>query len=153
MKLQEILLESCVIDNIAASTKNDAIYELCGALKKAGLINNVQEVVDIIIERERLGSTGIGEGIAIPHGKMKGIKNILCAIGKSSKGIDFDAIDKKPVNIIFLLLAPEGSASMHLKMLSRISKILRDHSIRKRLLELKDAHEIYSYIIEEDSKI
>ncbi|MBP8625454.1 MAG: PTS sugar transporter subunit IIA [Syntrophorhabdales bacterium] len=153
MKLQDILSESCVIDNIAASTKKDAIYELCGALKKAGLIKNIQEVVDIIIERERLGSTGIGEGIAIPHGKMKGIDSILCVIGRSKKGIDFDAIDRKPVNIVFLLLAPENSASMHLKMLSRISRILRGPSIRKRLLELKDAHDIYSYIIEEDNKI
>ncbi|MCX8110352.1 MAG: PTS sugar transporter subunit IIA [Syntrophorhabdaceae bacterium] len=153
MKLEEILLESCVIDDLKSSTKKDVIYELCNALKNAGLIKDVKEVVDIIIEREKLGSTGIGEGIAIPHGKMKGIDGIICAIGKSRNGIEFDAIDNKPVNIIFLLLAPEGSASMHLKMLSRISKILRDPSIRKRLLELKDAHDIYSYIIEEDSRI
>ncbi|MCX7966656.1 MAG: PTS sugar transporter subunit IIA [Syntrophorhabdaceae bacterium] len=153
MNLEEILSESCVISNLKASNKKDAIYEMCESLKKAGLIENVQEVVDVILEREKLGSTGIGEGIAIPHGKMKGIKNILCAFGKSEKGIDFDSIDKKPVYIIVLLLAPEGSASMHLKMLSRISKILRDTSIRNRLLELKDARDIYSYVLEEDRKI
>lgn len=153
MNLEDILIESCVIGNLKASTKKDVIYEMCDSLKKAGLIENVQEVVDVILEREKLGSTGIGEGIAIPHGKMKGIKNMLCVLGKSEKGIDFDSIDNKPVHIIVLLLAPEGSASMHLKMLSRISKILRDTSIRNRLLELKNAREIYSYILEEDKKI
>ncbi|HOP85145.1 MAG TPA: PTS sugar transporter subunit IIA [Syntrophorhabdaceae bacterium] len=153
MNLEEILAESCVISNLKASNKKDAIYEMCETLKKSGLIENVQEVVNVILERERLGSTGIGEGIAIPHGKMKGIKNILCVLGKSEKGIDFDSIDKKPVHIIVLLLAPEGSASMHLKMLSRISKILRDTHIRNRLLELKDARDIYFYILEEDRKI
>jgi len=153
MNLEEVLLESCVISNLKASNKKDAIYEMCESLKKAGLIENVQEVVDVILEREKLGSTGIGEGIAIPHGKMKGIKNIFCVLGKSEKGIDFDSIDKKPVHIIVLLLAPEGSASMHLKMLSRISKILRDTHIRNRLLEMKDARDMYSYILEEDRKI
>lgn len=153
MNIEEILTESCVISNLKASTKKDAIYEMCESLKKAGFIEDVQEVVDVILERERLGSTGIGEGVAIPHGKMKGIKKILCVFGKSEKGIDFDAIDKKPVHIIVLLLAPEGSASIHLKMLSKISKILRDASIRKKLLELKDAREIYSYILEEDRRI
>ncbi|HOJ42659.1 MAG TPA: PTS sugar transporter subunit IIA [Syntrophorhabdaceae bacterium] len=153
MNLEEVLTESCVISNLEASNKKDAIYEMCESLKKAGLIENVQEVVNVILEREKLGSTGIGEGIAIPHGKMKGIKSILCVLGKSERGIDFDSIDKKPVHIIVLLLAPEGSASMHLKMLSRISKILRDPSIRNRLLEIKDAREIYSYILEEDRKI
>lgn len=153
MRIEEALKENCISADIKGRNKKEALYELCEVLYKAGLIKNIQEVVNIIIEREKLGSTGIGEGIAIPHGKMKDIDSILCAFGKSKGGIDFDAVDRKPVHIIFLLLAPEGSASLHLKMLSRISKILRDPSIRKKLLELDGAHDIYTYIVEEDRKI
>ena len=106
----------------------------------------------VILEREKLGSTGIGEGVAIPHGKMKGIDHILCAFGRSKKGIDFDAVDGKPVHIFFLLLAPEDSAGLHIQMLSRISRILRDPSFRKQLTEQGDDRDLYANIVEEDKK-
>ncbi|HQO65059.1 MAG TPA: PTS sugar transporter subunit IIA, partial [Syntrophorhabdus sp.] len=124
-----------------------------GTLKKANLIKNEQEVVNVIFEREKLGSTGIGDGVAIPHGKLKGIRRIICVFGRSLHGVDFDSIDQKPAHIFFLLLAPENSASLHLKMLSRISKLLRDPSFRKRLMELADAHDIYRSVVEEDRRI
>jgi PTS system nitrogen regulatory IIA component len=110
-------------------------------------------VVKIIMEREALGSTGIGDGVAIPHGKMAGSGNVLCVFGRSKKGVDFDAVDGQPVHIFFLVLAPEDSASLHLKVLSRISKILRDPSFRKKLLKLPDAHSLYESIVEEDEKL
>jgi len=153
MRIEEVLKESCVIDSLKGKTKRDILFELVGVLKKADLIEDVEKVVNIILDREKLGSTGIGDGVAIPHGKMKGIRNFLCVFGRSLEGVDFDAVDRKPVHIFFLLLAPENSVSIHLKMLSRISKILRDPSFRKKLIELSNSKELYGAIIEEDGKV
>jgi PTS system nitrogen regulatory IIA component len=105
------------------------------------------------MEREKLGSTGIGNGVAVPHGKLKNINNIVCALGRSQNGVDFDAVDRGLVHIFFLVLAPEDSASLHLKVLSRITKILRDQSLRKKVIKLSNTHDIYMSILEEDEKI
>lgn len=153
MTIEEVLHESCVIADLQGTAKKDVLIELVSALKKANLIKNEQEVVNVIFEREKLGSTGIGDGVAIPHGKLKSIGKIICSFGRSIKGVDFDSIDQKPAHIFFLLLAPENSASLHLKMLSRISKLLRDPSFRKRLMELDNAHDIYRSVVEEDRRI
>ncbi|MGD9579304.1 MAG: PTS sugar transporter subunit IIA [Syntrophorhabdus sp.] len=153
MTIEEVLEESCVLADLQGVSKRDVLIELVGTLKKANLIKNEQEVVNVIFEREKLGSTGIGDGVAIPHGKLKGIRRIICVFGRSLHGVDFDSIDQKPAHIFFLLLAPENSASLHLKMLSRISKLLRDPSFRKRLMELADAHDIYRSVVEEDRRI
>ncbi|HNT42913.1 MAG TPA: PTS sugar transporter subunit IIA, partial [Syntrophorhabdaceae bacterium] len=135
------------------TTKEEILTELAGQLKAAGLVKDVDSVVRIIMEREALGSTGIGDGVAIPHGKMKGPGGVLVAFGRSRQGVDFDAVDGQPAHIFFLVLAPEDSASLHLKVLSRISKILRDPSFRKKLLKLPDAHSLYESIVEEDGKL
>ncbi len=153
MRLTEILAESCVIADLKGKTKEDVLVELVAYLKKANLIDNADEVLRVILEREKLGSTGIGDGVAIPHGKMKRLDRILCVAARSLSGVDFDAVDRKLVHIFFLVLAPEDSASMHLKVLSRISKILRDKSFRKRLLKLGDARDLYTTLVEADSKI
>lgn len=153
MNLATALRESCVIADIQAKTKKEILVELVKPLKQEGLIQDVEAVVEIIMERERLGSTGIGDGVAIPHGKLKTADTLLCAVGRSKEGVDFDAVDRKPVYIFFLVLAPENSASLHLKLLSRISRILRDQSFRSRLLKLANAHEIYSDIIAADEKL
>lgn len=153
MKLADILKESCVVADIKGKTKQEILLELVEPLQEANLIDNVDVVVKIIMEREKLGSTGIGDGVAIPHGKMKNIDNIICAVGRSKEGVDFDAVDRQPVHIFFLVLAPEDSASLHLKVLSRISKILRDPSFRKSILKLTNAHAIYANIIETDNKL
>jgi PTS system nitrogen regulatory IIA component len=152
MNMKDALKESCVIADLKGGTKKEIITELATALKSSGEISNVEEAVAVILEREKLGSTGIGEGIAIPHGKMKGIDRILCAFGRSKKGVDFDAVDKKPVHIFFLLLAPEDSAGLHIQMLSRISRILRDPSFRKHLTEQGDDGGLYADIVREDEK-
>lgn len=153
MRIGDVLRESCVIDSLKGKTKKEILYELVGELKKAELIDDVDKIVDTVLEREKLGSTGIGDGVAIPHGKLKGINNFLCVFGRSLTGVDFDAVDRKPVHIFFLLLAPQDAVSLHLKMLSRISKILRDPLFRKRLLELGSGKEIYKDIIDEDAKV
>jgi nitrogen PTS system EIIA component len=152
MNISDALRETCVIADLKGETKEEALEELVSALKKVGLIQNVEEAVNVILEREKQGSTGIGDGVAIPHGKMKKLENLLCAFGRSAKGIAFGAVDGQPVHIFFLLLAPEESAGLHLTMLARISRIVRDASFRKRLMEQADAPRVYKDIVEEDRK-
>ncbi len=153
MKIAEILQEQCIVADIKGKTKREIITELVEALAKARLIEDVEAVVNVVMDREKLGSTGIGNGVAVPHGKLKNIKNIMCALGRSQNGVDFDAVDRSPVHIFFLVLAPEDSASLHLKVLSRITKILRDQSLRKKVIKLTTVHDIYTSILEEDEKI
>ena len=153
MKLAEILREQCIIADIKGKTKREIIAELVETLEKTRLIEDVETVVNVVMEREKLGSTGIGNGVAVPHGKLKNINNIMCALGRSQKGVDFDAVDRGLVHIFFLVLAPEDSASLHLKVLSRITKILRDQSLRKKVIKLSNTHDIYMSILEEDEKI
>ncbi len=152
MKMGDALRESCVIADLKGSTKEEVLKELTTAMKETGLIESVDEAVGVILEREKLGSTGIGDGVAIPHGKMKGLTHLLCAFGRSKTGINFDAVDGQPVHIVFLLLAPEDSAGLHIQMLSRISRVLRDPSFRKRLIEQGGDGDLYGDIVEEDKK-
>jgi nitrogen PTS system EIIA component len=152
MRIAEALHEACVITDIKGTTKREVIRELVEALRQANLIGDAEKAAKVIEDREKLGSTGIGDGVAIPHGKLKGLHTILVAFGRSSSGVDFEAVDGKPVHIFFLLLAPEDSASLHLKMLSRISRILRDPGFRRKLTELTDVHDIYRNIVEEDTR-
>jgi PTS system nitrogen regulatory IIA component len=152
MNMKDALKQSCIIADLKGATKEEVLTELVTALKNGGAISNIKETVAVVLEREKLGSTGIGEGIAIPHGKLKGIDGILCAFGRSKEGIDFDAVDEKPVRIIFLLLAPIESAGLHIQMLSRISRILRDPSFRKHLTEQGDDRLLYEDIVKEDEK-
>ena len=153
MRLADIIKESCIVADIRGKTKSEILAELVDPLKKADMIDDVDSVVKIIMEREKLGSTGIGDGVAIPHGKMKNLDTVLCVVGRSQEGVDFDAADGRPVHVFFLVLAPEDSASLHLKVLSRISKILRDPSFRKKMLVPTDAHTIYTDILEADEKL
>ncbi|HNS14365.1 MAG TPA: PTS sugar transporter subunit IIA [Syntrophorhabdaceae bacterium] len=153
MKIAEILQEQCVVADIRGKTKKEIITELVEALANARLVKDVEPVVNVVMDREKLGSTGIGNGVAVPHGKLKNINNIMCAFGRSQNGVDFDAVDRAPVHIFFLVLAPEDSASLHLKVLSRITKILRDQSLRKKIIKLTNVRELYTSILEEDEKI
>ncbi len=152
MNLSDALRETCVIADLKGRTKEEVLTELVRSLKETGLIDSVEEGVRVILEREKLGSTGIGEGVAIPHGKMKKLQNVLCAFGRSVKGVDFGAVDGQPVHIFFLLLAPEESTGLHLKMLSRISRIVRDAPFRKKLIEEAHSPQTFKDIVEEDKK-
>jgi PTS system nitrogen regulatory IIA component len=107
-------------------------------------------LVDVLIDRERLGSTGIGDGVAIPHGKIHGIEQPIISFGRSRKGLDFESMDGEPVHLFFLLVAPENSASIHLKALARIARILKNSSFRKVLIEARSRKEIYDIITQND---
>lgn len=111
------------------------------------------DVAHVLLEREKLGSTGIQDGIAIPHGKIKTLPNLLILFGRSLEGIDFQAYDNKPTHLFFVLLAPENATSIHLKLLARLSRMLKNSNLREKLLQAKDAEAIYKTLCEEDEKI
>ncbi len=113
---------------------------------------SAEDLVHILLDREKLESTGIGEGIAIPHGRVKKLKDFVLSFGRSIKGIDFDSIDHKPTHLFFLVMAPENSAVNNLKLLSRIVTLLKDPSFKKRLMEARSSKELFQIISEEDEK-
>jgi len=113
---------------------------------------NQEDLVKVLLERERLGSTGIGGGIGIPHGKMKDLESLVLGFGLSRKGVDFESLDGKPAHIFFLLVTPENSTGLHLKLLARISRILKNEPFKNRLLGASDSDEILSIIKEEDEE-
>lgn len=134
-----------------ATDKKGALQELTAAL---GAVSGMdpEEMVRVLMERERLGSTGIGGGIAIPHGKMKSLKSLVMGFGRSRAGVDFDAMDGKRTHLFFLLLAPEDSTGGHLKMLARISRLLKNTVFKERLMNAADGQELYAVIEKEDKE-
>ncbi len=152
MKIVEYLKPELIISEIQPQEKQEVLEEFSRCIEQVeGL--KADRVLHVLVEREKLGSTGIGEGVAIPHGKLHDLEHLICCFGRSRKGIDFEAIDGKPVYLVFLLLAPENSAGTHLKALAKISKILKDSSFRKQLMEAEDAEKIFEIIKEEDDKL
>ncbi len=152
MKIMEFLNKKAVTANLKSGDKEGAIRELVDILAKAEDIKNREELVKTLLARESLGSTGIGQGIGIPHAKSHSVKNLVAAFGLSQKGVSFDSLDGEPVYIFFLLIAPEESAGPHLKALARISRMLKDKYFRELLRKAKDEKEILRIIQEEDSK-
>lgn len=144
------------LDNICADLKSTGKMNVLAELAKIleGDCPNTDEdqIAKILVERERLATTGIGDGVAIPHGKLSGIDGICAAIGISRTGIPFDAVDENPIHIFVTLLAPQHSTGDHLKALARVSRLLKDPAFRNRLLESKTPTEIYNTLLEEDGK-
>ena len=154
MKMMDFLSPEAICANLQATDKKEAIKELVGLLIKAGEIKekDKDKVVKVLLEREALGSTGIGQGIGIPHGKFGGVRRLVGACGLSRKGIDFESLDGEVVYIFFLLVAPEDSAGPHLKALARISRLLKDKFFREMLRGAKDEKALVKVIKQEDQK-
>ena len=152
MKLSEILEEENIIPDLKARDKKRAIEELAEVLVGRNPSMDKDSLVRVLLERERLGSTGIGDGVAIPHGKFHGISEPVISFGRSLKGLDFESMDGEPVHLLFLLVAPENSASIHLKALARIAKILKNGSFRKTLMEVSGRKELYQTIVQDDEE-
>ena len=150
MKISEILKEDYIIGDLAADSKEGALNEVSLFLERKGAIKNHDNLVQALLEREKLGSTGIGDNMAIPHAKQKGIEQITTVFARSRKGIDFQSLDKKPVHFIFLLLAPPASTGAHLKALAKIAKLFKNPSLRENILEAESAGAIHSLLLEED---
>ena len=152
MKIMEFLSKKAITTNLKADTKEDVIREMVDLLAKAEDIKNKEELIKALLARESLGSTGIGQGIGIPHAKSRNVKSLVAAFGLSHKGVNFESLDGEPVYIFFLLIAPEESAGPHLKALARISRMLKDKYFRELLRKSKDEKEALHIIQDEDSK-
>jgi len=150
MRILDFLSPNAVLTELSATTKKGVLEELVGLLVKDGKVKNAAMTVDVLVEREKLGSTGIGQGIAIPHAKTDQTQDVVAAFGLSRRGVQFDALDGEPVNIFFLLVAPPDAAALHLKALARISRLLKDKFFRQALRETKTAAEILKLIKDED---
>lgn len=152
MKLSEIFKEDNIIPDLKSGDKTKVLEELAEALVSTRPSLDKDALVRILLDRERLGSTGIGDGVAIPHGKFRGINEPIICFGRSLDGLDFDSMDGQPVHLLFLLVAPEDSASAHLKALARIAKILKNSSFRKILIESPSREDLYKSIIQDDDE-
>lgn len=151
MRISEVLSKQSIIATLKASDKKGAIDELAEAASKVAKASTKQ-IATVLMEREQLGSTGIGGGIAIPHGKLANVNSIVIGFGLSKKGVDYDSLDNKPVHIFFVLLTPENSTGGHLKVLAQISKLLKMDSFKQDLLNAASVDEIYEIIKEQDEE-
>jgi PTS system nitrogen regulatory IIA component len=151
MKIVEFLRPDCVIHDLTGRTGQAVLAELCRPLAQAQKVD-AQKLLVTLLEREKLGSTGIGDGVAIPHGKVGGLPSLSASFGCSAAGIDFRAIDGRPTNLFFALFAPENSAGAHLKALARISRIFKNAAFRDAILRAPGADEVYRLIEAEDAK-
>ena len=137
MQLEQIFKIEFINADLSAKSKEEALLEMVNTIIRGGLKLDSSSILEILKQRESLGSTGIGDGVAIPHGKISDLNDIVIAFGRSIDGIPFDSLDGKPVHLLFLLLAPENSAGQHLKILAKISKMLKEPGFRKRLLKAR----------------
>ena len=152
MKILDFLNEEWVVPDLQGTDKSSVLRELSGVLVKPSQVTSQDELFHVLAEREKLESTGIGEGIGIPHGRLKKLKTFFVAFGRSAKGVDFDSIDRKPTFLFFLVLAPENAAVNNLKLLGRIVTLLKDTSFKRRLMESSTRKELFQHISEEDEK-
>lgn len=154
MNITSFLNEKAISVELIAKDKEGVIRELVELLVKAGEISqrDVEKLMKILMNREALGSTGIGHGVAIPHGKSDCVKELVASLGISYQGIDFESLDGEPAHIFFLLIAPEDSAGPHLKALARISRLLKDRLFRESLKNAKDDKTLLKIIKDEDQK-
>jgi PTS system nitrogen regulatory IIA component len=150
MKIVEMLKPEYIIEALQSDKKKDVLLELSAPFLKNYPELDPDVALSVLMAREKLGSTGIGEGIAIPHGKIAGLDNLIVCFGRSAAGIDFNAMDGNTVHLFFLLLAPENSAGQHLKMLAKISRMLKDGRFRAKLMEAKSRDEIFAMISQQD---
>ncbi|MBU2540580.1 MAG: PTS sugar transporter subunit IIA [Candidatus Omnitrophica bacterium] len=154
MKVMDFLPKKAISSNLKGSNKDEVISELLDLLISAGEVDkkNKAKIINILLARESLGSTAIGQGIGIPHGKSDCVTKLVAAFGLSRSGVDFDSLDAEPVYLFFLLLAPQDSAGPHLKALARISRLLKDSYFREKLKEAKDEATILKIISQEDER-
>ena len=154
MKILDLLTdETLIAPSLTGSSKTAVLRELAEHLARQHPEINADRLVEVLWERERLGSTAIGDGIAIPHGKLPGLSGVIGAFGRHVAGVDFDSLDGSPTHLFFLLVAPEDSVGQHLKALARVSRLLKDRAFREKLIGAADGAELFRLIREEDEKL
>jgi nitrogen PTS system EIIA component len=147
MEIEDLITPAGVIPKLRATGKKQALQELA---KRAAEVTGLHEraIFDVLLERERLGSTGVGNGIAIPHGKLAELQKLHGVFARLDSPIDFDSVDDQPVDLVFLLLAPEAAGADHLKALARVSRLLRDRTVCEKLRGANSADAIYALLTE-----
>ncbi len=135
MKLAEYLESELIAPQLKATSKSEVLAELIGIVKKQHPDLDPDEAYRVLMEREQLGTTGIGDGVAIPHGKLQSMERIVVVCGRSLEGVEFEALDHSPCSIFFLVLAPEQSAGLHLRLLALISRLLKSPDFRQSFME------------------
>jgi PTS system nitrogen regulatory IIA component len=150
--IRDLLQDDLILEEMSATDKSGALREFARLLSERGRITNENELARTLMERETLGSTGIGGGVAIPHGKLKGITDMIVAFGRSSRGVEFQAIDGRPVHLFFLVVAPQDMPGEHLRALARISRLLKNQVFCENLRRAAHRQELQRLIREEDSK-
>ena len=146
MRLDEYLDPELVLPDLAATSKTEVLRELTGALAARHPGVDAAHALAVLMDREGLGTTGIGEGVAIPHGKLANLDRIFLCVGRSLKGVDFDALDFKPCTIFFLVLAPEQMTGVHLRILAHISRVLKDESFRRDFFDARDREALFTLL-------
>jgi len=151
MKILDVLQKEAIISDLKSQDKKGILEELVAPIALITGVNH-KDLVRVLMDREQLGSTGIGGGIGIPHGKLKQLESLALGFGLSRKGVDFESMDNQPTHIFFLLVTPENSTGLHLKMLARVSRILKHDQFKEKLLSAANTDEILSIIKEEDEE-
>jgi PTS system nitrogen regulatory IIA component len=152
VKITEFVREDLIIPDLVASDKSGVIAELAGRLSEREPKLPCNRLVEVLMHREQLASTAIGEGVAIPHGKLDKADQLLACVGRSPQGVDFQSMDGAPTHIFFVLIAPENSTGVHLKALARISRLFKSNDFRTRLMSAQGSQAIYRVIADEDAK-
>ena len=152
MKIVDLIKREMVVPELRATDKRGILEELAAYM--AGRHPRIDRAVlsRVLVEREQLASTAIGEGVAIPHGKLSSVGEIVACLGRAVKGVEFDSMDGQPTYLFFVLVAPESSTGAHLKALARISRVFKDPEFRRRLLAAPDGESMYNVVAEEDAK-
>jgi PTS system nitrogen regulatory IIA component len=153
MKIMEILAKDAVLLDLGVRSKREVLAELAASLAKVEPQIDAARLLEVLLEREALQSTGIGEGVAIPHGKLPGLDRLVATFARSVAGVDFDSIDGQPTHHFFLLVVPEHSGGQYLKALARISRFFRDAAFRRKLAEGETLDDVIRAIEEEDAKL
>lgn len=151
MKISDFLSTEVIIPELKSTDKYEAIGELIELFSSDQRVEDIEDVRKNVFDREKIMSTGIGKGFAVPHGKSDSIKEIIAAFGRSNQGIDFEALDGQPVNLVFLIVGRNDLISAHIKLLSRISRMMNKDDFRNRLLNASNAEEIYNIFLEEEA--
>lgn len=150
INLVDFLPVQAICVDLKAQSKSEVFKEMAQVLSVAHQIQDSAILLNALLEREKLGSTGIGQGVAIPHGKTEQLQRVVAALGISKKGVQFDAIDGEPVHLVFTLVAPQNASALHLKILAKISRLLKDKLFRQELQKAQSAQEVVTQIQEEE---
>jgi nitrogen PTS system EIIA component len=152
VKITDFLTREAIIPDLAGGDKSSVLKEMASKLSASYPALDEKKILEVLTERERISTTAIGEGVAIPHGKLPGVERVLGIFARSPEGVDFASLDGGPTHLFFVLIAPENAAADHLKALARISRLLKDPAFRSHLIEGKTREEIFDIIAQEDQK-